>query len=683
MSDLPNLNDWQLDIDEQGIAWLFFDKAESTVNTIGRRTLEELETLVNYFEHQVPKGIIIASKKSTGFIAGANIEEIRALDTPEKAVEFVSFGQKVINRFAKLRCPKLAMIEGFCLGGGLELSLACDYRIALDESSTRIGLPEVLLGIQPGWGGTVRLPRLIGPTKALELIVSGRALRAKPAERMGVIDYALPKREMKRAAVKIILDKPKPHKPAAFNEAFRFAAMRKPLSSMIRKQVAKRANPEHYPAPFCVIDNWNQYGVHTDKAYDAEIDAIEKIAIHDTSKNLVRIFFLQEAAKEKGKVSNFKAKHVHVIGAGTMGADIATWCAMQGLKVTLQDQTPEKIAPALKRAHDLFKKRLKTPRLVEKYMDLLIPDTQGEGIRHADVVIEAVFEDLKVKQEIFKMVERKAPDHAILATNTSSIPLDEINTVMQRPSRLVGIHFFNPVSKMQLVEIVHGNKTDDRIKDEAMAFVHQIKKLPLSVKSSPGFLVNRVLTPYLLEAVTLLTEGVPAANIDKAAKDFGMPMGPIELADVVGLDICLSVANHLIDCFPVNIPEDLQAKVKAGHLGKKTGEGFYSWRAGKPVKAKPSFGPDAMPSQTIQNRLILRLINESMSCLREGIVETGDELDTGIIFGTGFAPFRGGPIHYAETLSFTGIREQLDDYATHYGERFKPDTGWKEVVNHD
>lgn len=679
MMDIPILKHWRTEQDEHGIIWLYFDKQGASTNTLGIEQLTELDAIIKYYTLHIPKGIVLGSDKST-FIAGANIEEIRELTTPEKAVAFVQFGQDVVNRFAAIPCPKLAMINGFCLGGGLELSLACDYRIALDVPGTRIGLPEVMLGIVPGWGGTVRLPKLIGAMPALEMIASGKTLRGKAALRAGIIDYLLPEREMKRAAEQIILTLPPKHKAPGYNAIFGFKPARSLLASLMKQQIAKRANPEQYPAPFEAVDIWERYGCHGKEAFAAEITAIEKIACDTTAKNLVRIFFLQEALKELGKKSTFKAKRVHVIGAGTMGGDIAAWCAMQGLRVTLQDQTADRIAPAYQRAADNLKKTLKEPRLVKKYMDLLIPDVEGLGIRTADVVIEAAFENLKVKQEIFQKVEALAPDHCIIATNTSSIPLDEISQALARPSRLVGIHFFNPVAKMQLVEVVHSDKTDKRLMQDAMAFVHQIKKLPLPVRSSPGFLVNRILTPYLLEAVTLFNEGVSCEEIDQAAVSFGMPMGPIELADVVGLDICLSVADHLKGVIDVNIPEQLKEKVAMGKLGKKSKEGFYVWRKGKPVKHVAKEKSHGMDVQTIQNRLILRLVNESMACLREGIVETPDDVDTGVIFGAGFAPFRGGPLTYAREADFKHIQEQLDEYAKAYGERFKPDLGWSAVV---
>jgi 3-hydroxyacyl-CoA dehydrogenase/enoyl-CoA hydratase/3-hydroxybutyryl-CoA epimerase len=680
MKEIMKLTDFRVEQDENGIAWVYFDKANSSTNTLGTAVLNELEAIIEHFEQEPPAGLVITTAKKSGFIAGADIKEISNMKEEQQVRDYLAKGQGLFSRIEKLKCRTVALIRGFCLGGGTELSLACDYRIAEDRKDMRMGLPEVMLGIQPGWGGTVRLPRLIGATKALELMVSGRALRGKQAQRIGLVDYLLPERELFRAASQVILKKDKKRYPAVYNRLFNYKLFRMPIAKLVRKSIAKRALREHYPAPYSIVDNWEACGTHNEQGYKLEVESIIKLAAGNTSRNLFRVFFLQESLKGQGKVSRFKAKCVHVIGAGTMGADIAAHCAMQGLQVTLQDRSAEYIAKAFKRIAGSYKKILKDPRLVNKYMDYLTPDIKGEGVSKADVIIEAVFEDLKAKQDIFKDLEQRAPKHAILATNTSSIPLDEINTAMQQPQRLVGIHFFNPVAKMQLVEVVHGAKTDESIKNDAQAFVAQIKKLPLAVKSSPGFLVNRVLMPYLMEAMQLLQEGVSPTAIDKAAVKFGMPMGPVELADVVGLDICLSVAEHLIDTFDVTIPDDLKNRVKAGNLGKKSGKGFYNWENGKPSKSSVGAQNKSMPQAQIQNRLILRFVNEAMACLREGIVATADEVDTGVIFGTGFAPFRGGPLNYAKTQGVPHIQSELEQYSKQYGDRFAPDQGWQDAT---
>jgi 3-hydroxyacyl-CoA dehydrogenase/enoyl-CoA hydratase/3-hydroxybutyryl-CoA epimerase len=386
------------------------------------------------------------------------------------------------------------------------------------------------------------------------------------------------------------------------------------------------------------------------------------------------LFFLQERIKGIGKRTHLDARHVHVIGAGVMGGDIAAWCALRGLRVTLQDRRAENIAKVIKRAHGLFTKSLKVPRLVQAAMDRLIPDLEGLGAARADVVIEAIFENIEAKQNLFRELETKVRADAIIATNTSSIPLQVIGEALRHPERLVGLHFFNPVAKMQLVEIVHGPDTDDKVANAAAGFAHAIGRLPVSVTSTPGFLVNRVLMPYLIEAVVLESEGVPAAVIDKAALNFGMPMGPIQLADTVGLDICLSVAEILSQAMGGTVPPRLRELVGSGYLGRKSGRGFYAYKDDKPVI--PRLDPGYSPPQDLTDRLMFRMLNECVACLRENVVEDHDLLDAGVIFGTGFAPFRGGPIHYLKQIGVDVMHKRLKDLAVRYGDRFRDDAGW-------
>ena len=563
------------------------------------------------------------------------------------------------------------MIDGFCMGGGYELSLACTYRIATDEKDTRIGLPEVMLGIHPGWGGTVRLPQLIGGFKALsQVILTGRAFSASAAKKIGMIDDVVPVRQLKRAAVYFIKNRPEKHMPSLFENIINQSWLRAPIAHLMKRKIAKQFRQEHYPAPYAIVDLWEKEGGAGDRAYLKEVDSVEHlISTGDTTKNLIRAFFLRERLKGFAKDGSFKAHHVHVIGAGVMGGDIAAWCALKGISVTLQDKTYEQIAPAIARAHQLYKKKLRKPRLIQAAMDNLQPDPQGLGVARADVIIEAVFENLAVKQEIMKHVEAVAKKDAIIATNTSSIPLDEISSVMSEPRRLVGIHFFNPVSKMDLVEVVSTSSTDKKVQQNSCSFVSQIGKLPLPVKSSPGFLVNRVLMPYLMECVQLLDEGYSAEVIDAAALQFGMFMGPVELADTVGMDVCLAVAENLTSHFGGSVPQKLRDMVKEGKLGRKTGQGFYTYKKGKPVKKSLNEKVDT----TIADRLILRMVNESAACLRDGVVADSDLLDAGMIFATGFAPFRGGPMNYAKDFGKDKLETLFKTFESKYGERFKVD----------
>lgn len=659
MSTTQFYKHWQLETDLDRILWLCFDKQNASMNTIDRSVMEEfskiLDTLAN---DTVLKGVIITSGKKKGFIAGADISQFTQFKDINEATSVLVQGQHILDKLEALKIPVVAMIDGVCLGGGLELALACHYRVVEESSKTRLGLPEVKLGIHPGWGGTVRLPRLIGAPQALNLILSGHTVSGKVAAKMGFADVAVPKRQLVHAARYYILNRPERHKPTAMQSLTNQKIARQVIGHFIRKQVRKKANPLHYPAPFHVLDNWEHVGVDTQEAYEREAKSCGKLFFSDTCQNLVRVFFLQDRLKGLAKESSFTPQHVHVIGAGTMGGDIAAWCAVQGLTVTLQDLEPRYIAPAIKRAHVLFKDKLKERYLIERAMDNLIPDVEGNGISKADVIIEAVVEDLAIKQATFKMIESKAKPDAILATNTSSILLDDINTVLQQPERLVGIHYFNPVAKMQLVEVVKGKHTSQAIVEKAITFVRKIDRLPLPVKSSPGFLVNRILMPYLLGAVELIKEGVPMTSIDKAMTNFGMPMGPVTLADTVGLDVCLSVANYLGKYYDTPIPQRLIDLVDKRKLGRKTGEGFYKYdKNGKQIK--PDEIPYDKPLEDIANRLVLTMLNEAFACLREGVVADGDLLDAGMVYGTGFAPFRGGPIHYAKTQ---GINELFQQY---------------------
>jgi 3-hydroxyacyl-CoA dehydrogenase/enoyl-CoA hydratase/3-hydroxybutyryl-CoA epimerase len=393
---------------------------------------------------------------------------------------------------------------------------------------------------------------------------------------------------------------------------------------------------------------------------------------HPTTRNLIRLFKLQDRMKALGKADLPPIRHLHVIGAGAMGGDIAAWCALKGMTVTLQDLAPERIAPAIKRAHALFKKRLKQPHLVQAAFDRLIPDVQGHGVAKADLIIEAIVENAEIKRKLFASIEPRMKEGAILASNTSSIPLQELSGVLAKPERLVGLHFFNPVAQMMLVEIVERPQTAPAVMQAGQAFAKQIDKLPLPCKSAPGFLVNRVLSPYLMEAMLMLDEGIPGETIDAAAKDFGMPMGPIELADMVGLDICWAVGQELAKP-GMPIPKKLQANIEAKNLGKKTGKGFYTWVKGKPRKSSGSGTVDLRP---LADRLVVPALNEAVACLRERIVTDADLCDAGVIFGTGFAPHRGGPISAIKERGKEAWLKVMAELRVKHGDRFVPDTGW-------
>ncbi|MAZ38648.1 MAG: crotonase [Legionellales bacterium] len=676
---MNNFTHWQLKQDDRDIIWLSLNKANVAANTLNREVLEEFERIVDDIQQKENlAGLIIQSAKSSGFILGADIQAFTEIKDANEAFELVRKGQIIFEKLENLKIPTLALIDGACLGGGLELALACDYRVAHDNRKTKLGLPEVLLGIHPGWGGTIRLPRCIGALKAMDLILSGRTVPAKVAAKIGFIDAAVPMRHLKTAAIRFILNQPERHKAPWYDKAFSISFIRQAVGSLLRKKVMVKAKPEHYPAPYAVIDNWVKVGIDNEKAYITEANSIGKLLVSDTSRNLVRVFFLQEQLKSLAKHSDFKAQHVHVIGAGTMGGDIAAWCALRGMQVTLQDRSSEQVAPAIARAYQLFSKKIRDKRLIQAAMDRLIPDLEGEGVSKADVIIEAIYENLEAKQNLFKTLEASAKPSAILASNTSSIPLDEINQTLNNPERLVGIHYFNPVAKMPLVEVVKGQLTSQDVLNDAIAFVRSIDKLPLPVKSSPGFLVNRILMPYLMECVALVDEGYSITAIDSAAKKFGMPMGPVEIADTVGLDVCLSVAKNMIAHFGGTVPTRLESMVSQSKLGKKSGQGFYTYKDGKQIKEPAA--DKGEHDELITHRLIMRLVNESFAVLRENVVESADLLDAGMIFGAGFAPFLGGPIHYARALGKDELTKIFNDLQSDCGKRFEPDTALSEII---
>jgi 3-hydroxyacyl-CoA dehydrogenase/enoyl-CoA hydratase/3-hydroxybutyryl-CoA epimerase len=669
---------FRVETDADGIVWLHIDKTDASTNVLGSGVLRELDQHLEAIAGRAPRGMIVLSDKANGFIAGADIHEFTRIRNEAEALALVRLGQSVFNRLAGLGFPTVAMIHGFCLGGGLELALACRYRVALQDPGTRLGLPEVRLGIHPGFGGSVRLAPLVGGLMAMDLMLSGRSIDARRAKRIGLVDRLAPERHLREAARRLVLDAPPPARPAWRDRITNHVLLRPLLSRLLRRQVAAKASPRHYPAPYALIDLWQKFADDPARMLQAEADSIATLVKGPTARNLIRVFLLQEQLKSLGKDTPWKPRAVHVIGAGTMGGDIAAWCALRGFRVSLQDQSPERIAPAVKRAHELFTRRLKDPLLVQAAEDRLLPDHKGAGLARADIVIEAIFEDAEVKRVLYREIEPRMRPDAVLATNTSSIPLEDLYGALARSERLVGLHFFNPVPVMQLVEIVNGASTAPEVSGKATAFTRLLDRLPLPVSSTPGFLINRILMPYLLEAVILESEGVPAAVIDRAATAFGMPMGPLELADTTGLDICLHVAQILSGHFHTAIPERLQQLVGAGHLGKKSGSGFYRYETGKPVKSGGKSGNWNL--QELTDRLVLSMLNEAVACLRERVVENSDLLDAGMIFATGFAPFRGGPMHYLEAIGAPAMRGLLQQLEQLRGKRFRPDPGWETLI---
>ena len=625
-----------------------------------------------------PKGVVIRSAKKSGFVAGADVREFSELEDEAQAVEMVRDAHRVFAALESLPCPTVAIIDGFALGGGLELALACRYRVGVKGEKFSIGLPEVMLGIHPGFGGTVRAVRRAGVRVAMEMMLTGKTLRADKARRAGLIDKLVFPADAEAAARELISRQPKPRTAPWLDRILSWALVRPIVKRQLLAQVRAKARPEHYPAPYAIIDLWARHGARGAAAYDAEARSIAHLMVGATSRNLVRVFFLQERLKSLGGKSATPISRVHVVGAGVMGGDIAAWCAQRGLNVTLEDRELKFIEPALQRARESFTKRLKDPVKAGELMARLTADVGGDGVPRADVIIEAIFENADAKHDLFARLEPRMQSDALLATNTSSIMLEQLDDKLPDPTRLVGVHFFNPVAQLPLVEIVRGESSSDEAVQKAIAFTRRIDKLPLPCKSAPGFLVNRVLVPYLAEAFFAMQEGVAIEVIDEAALRFGMPVGPIELADVVGLDVCKHVGQIVSAALGRPKPDAtrIDALIAAKKLGRKSGEGFYVWRDGKAVKAP---GPHPEPPRDLEDRLILSLVNECAAVLREGIVSDADLVDAGAIFGSGFAPFRGGPLTYARTRGVDAIVARLDELAKVHGARFNPDAGWSKL----
>jgi len=584
---LPACQHWRLERDGDDILWLFLDRQGETVNALSTEVLRELEAIISYAERQLPAGIAILSGKTTGFILGADVREFSGFSDAAAVSTSIREVHAMFTRLEALRCPVIAAFEGYCLGGGLELALSCSYRIARDIPATRIGFPEVQLGIFPGFGGSARSVSRIGGMKAMELMLSARQLNARQARALGLVDEVIGRHEeLYWAARRAILARRRSRGPGLLARATNLSPVRRLLARQMRKQTALRVREAHYPAPYRLIDTWERFGNDPRAMMQAEAEAVGQLMVTPQAEGLRHVFALMDRLKREGRQSDFRARRVHVIGAGVMGGDIAAWCVLQGLEVTLQDRELRFIEPALKRAETLFRKKRMDTTAVKAALARLQPDVEGAGVAVADVVIEVIVERLDAKQALLAGLEARLRPGAILATNTSSIPIEEIATALQDPTRLIGLHFFNPVAKMPLVEVVRGARSDAEALRRGAAFCGQINRYPLPVKSSPGFLVNRVLAPYMLEAMIMHSEGIPLEAIDAAAEAFGMPMGPVELADTVGLDVCLMVTDtlttHSEDPASVQPATDgaaraaatLRALVSAGNLGRKSGKGF-------------------------------------------------------------------------------------------------------------
>jgi 3-hydroxyacyl-CoA dehydrogenase/enoyl-CoA hydratase/3-hydroxybutyryl-CoA epimerase len=673
---------------EDGIFLLTFDRPDSAANLFDFETLSDLESHIDALaspEHNA-KGLIITSAKPTIFI-GADLHAMRKMNV-EEVKTFIQRGQGVFNKLASLPFPTVAAVHGAALGGGYELCLACDWRIASTDESTKLGLPETKLGIIPAWGGSTRLPRLLSVPKALDIILSGQVLPARQALRAGLVDEVVPKEHLLLAARRW-LDRGKHPRTFAHSAA---------VNAMVDAVIAPKARHEvqvrthgNYPAVEKALEVVLKGSASWDEAdsMERERDAVAELIASDTTRQLMNLFFAQERAK-KFSVPDAPGEtapipRTAVIGAGVMGSGIAQWISAHHVPVILRDLDAARVASGMGNIAGLYasgtRSRNFTEREARAGKDLISPAPTEVPLHRVDLVIEAASENMEVKKAVFQRLDALTRADAILATNTSALSISELAASTKDPSRVIGLHFFNPVHKMQLVEVIMGSQTSPTVAQRAVRFAQRIGKLPLLVKDSPGFLVNRILVPYLIEAGALFWNGAEIKDIDAALRDFGLPMGPLRLIDEIGADITLEIAAILAAAFParLHIPDVLPALQGTMLLGRKMGRGFYKYRHGKDAtpnkeaaKLRPPGLQKAPGRDEIERRLILLLINEAARCLEEHIVASAGELDLAMVMGTGFPAFRGGPLRYADSIAVPKVAEELTRFAESVGPHYAP-----------
>ncbi|MEX2216557.1 MAG: 3-hydroxyacyl-CoA dehydrogenase NAD-binding domain-containing protein [Phycisphaeraceae bacterium] len=673
---------------------VFFDQRGKSVNTISPTTLDELEALVIGWEALAPRpaGIIFASAKPGVFITGADLFALKEMDG-EQTEAFLQRGQKLFDRIAKLPMPTVAAINGTCLGGGLELALACRYRVAADEGAIQIGLPEIKLGILPAWGGTTRLPRLIGLRPALPLLLAGKALAPRRALKLGVIDEVVRPEALLAAAKRLLRTTPPLHRlPRMERIILKTSLLRRWVLRAAQRQTLEKTHG-NYPAADKLIDTVRTgFDEGFDAGLRAERDSLVALAQTDACRNLMRIFFVKQNAKRVLKqalaADSSPVHHAAVIGGGTMGAGIAHALIRAGIPVRLIEVNDEAASAALQRIDAMLKDDLRAKRIsplqMAHAMRLLAPATDWTGLKLADIVIEAVAENMEVKRDVFAKLDRLTRNDTVLATNTSSLSVTALANGTARPGRVVGLHFFNPVRKMPLVEVIRTPQSDDHALATAADLAQRLGKTPVLVRDGPGFLVNRVLFPYLAEAMTLAAGGAPIQRVDEAMKKWGAPMGPFELLDEVGLDIAAAIFTSAVDRIdrPITAPPGLTKAVEKKMLGKKSGAGFYCYGRRKGSKPRVNTkllallregkGDSDVSEEAIPRRLVLPMINEASRVLTEGITNSTETIDLATVLGLGLAPFRGGLVHHAETVGLSEIVRQLDELAAQVDPRFTP-----------
>jgi 3-hydroxyacyl-CoA dehydrogenase/enoyl-CoA hydratase/3-hydroxybutyryl-CoA epimerase len=693
---IPGSQNIRREVQDSGIAILTFDRPKSSANIFDQQTLDELNEHLDFLEsQQTLKGLIIRSAKPKIFIAGADLNSFTQDPSPERFGAVIERGQKTFDRIANLRYPSIAAIHGVALGGGLEIAFACDYRIASLDAATKIGLPETTLGILPAWGGSTRLPKLVGLPAALDVILTGRQYPAKLALKLGIVDTVVHAERMIDLATKMLLAgnaKKRSYKLQLSNRA--------PVSKVIATQAQKQTLAKtrgNYPAPLKALEVVvaGLSATHAQSLENEKKGFIE-LARGPVAQNLIRVFFLQERAKKIPLPAGVSPKTVSkalVIGAGTMGAGIAQWLSARGIRVILKDVGPEPLGKGIQAIarlyRDAVRRRLFTEAEAHRAFDRVIPVVEDVPLRDVDLVIEAAIEKLDLKRQLFAALDPKVQCET-LATNTSALSIDSIADGLSRPGRVVGIHFFNPVHRMQLVEVVVGPRTSLVAQATAIQFVKGIGKLPVVVKDSPGFLVNRILLPYMVEAARIFSEGYRVDRIDKIMLDFGMPMGPLRLNDEVGLDVSEHVAKDLVQRVKHLAPlqDSLERMIAKGWLGRKSRKGFYEYRGGEKERVNPQLAefqpaePPTVDEAELRDRLVLVMVNEAARCLEEGIVQSPEDIDFAMIMGTGWAPFRGGPLRYADSIGISTVMSRLNALRDRFGQHFEPCSLLVEMANH-
>ncbi len=692
-SEVITNSEKNLRLEKRGaVGLIIFDEQNSKANKLSTPNMLRLFDLLCEIESTPSiKSLVIISRKPSIFVAGADIGEVEKLTTGSMSVDLLMKLQMIFTFLEKLPIPSIAAIHGACLGGGLELALSCDWRIATEDKSTKLGLPEVMLGICPGWGGTQRLPRLIGLEESLPLLLTGKTIDARKAKKIGLIDRKVPKEILEEKSIEWAEVLGKSCEKRKYTKKYSLEKIpggKWLILNQAKKQVISKTKG-NYPAPLKILDVINKtYGKNIEDGLKEEAKAFGELINTAECKNLISIFYLNESVKKdtgvNTKVSPKSIKSAAVLGAGVMGGGIAQLFAAKGVRVRMKDINNSALTQGFKTAYSLFKKELQKKKInkyeFQNYMSLIEGTTSYDGFKHADIIVEAVVEDMNIKKRVFSELMSKINPNTIVASNTSSLSITEMAKSSGNETNFIGMHFFNPVHKMPLIEIIKGEKTSDETIATVFSFSKSLGKTPIVVKDGPGFVVNRILAPYLNEAAYLLVEGVNPKHMDEVIEKFGMPMGPCTLLDEVGLDIAAKVSKILYHAFGERMkgPELLDKFIESGRFGKKNKKGIYVYEKGNKKVADTKWlqkigcpMTSDISDDYIVKRCIYVMVNEASRCLEENLVRQVSDIDVGCIFGLGFAPFRGGLLRYADSVGIENIVKDLEHLSKN-GERFKP-----------